>query len=1685
MKPSSPPNTGLTLLPSAPTVDGSDSIHPEAYGRVTALPLEPSPGLADREGVSRELVALCERELTQATDPGRKARLHYECARLYEFPLRDLDAALEHYQKSRAIRSLHVPTVSGLRRIHMLRSEWQAALKVLSEEVELAESPEHRGALLFERALLLENELRRANDARESYEDALEQLPGDAALLRALARARRRDGEHSALQKTLEAQTNLAAGDQSLLAARLAERARDAEKHAAKPEVSAAQYQRSALADAMASGALLHAVRLFAQDERFSEVVVLERRRIAFLSDPRLRAASLAATADLLSEQLGDVPSAIELLELAAETVPKDSTPLERLAQLYERIGAHEARARTLERLFAGTHLPELKLELCLKLADLHRTRKRDAQAASRWLGAARQLDPSNTATLDGLAELCREQGDFTSLVAVLNMRERASDDADVRAQLLLELAEIHERELGDIDQAIVHHKSVLSLRADHAGAFRSLARLLRLKYRFAELCELHERAVDLASDEAEAVSHLLEMALIQEDLLQSPPAALAVFQRVLERDPKQLTALRGAQRLAEATGEPGLAVDLIERELRLLRGDSRKVQLILRAAELCERQLGDEGRALSFLLDVLSFEPNNRAAMTAIARVHRRAGRYNDLAQTLLQEAPTLNGPVARAAQLLAVARIVEEQLGDRERALEYFRNAHDQDPSSAEAGHALERALSDAGRFDEVATLLEQRLLRLQEPRDRFRGAMELARIREVRLGVDARALEAFDLALEADPDSVAASLGRMRCLGRLGKFADLVKETDRMHRLSEDPALRLWGLLLAAELLEGELEQPTQAILRYEQVLALVPDHRGALLGLERLYQSQKRSEDLVRILELQVRAFGAPAEKVASLRELGRIAAGGDDAEARQQTALVKILEQVPDDMRALVSLEVRYLKSGNAQGLADVDQRWVQRAAPGTERAAHRTRLAEYLEPVNPLKARDEHRPALAEDAENIASARALTRLAEVVGDVALMREAAETEYSIVRSPERAAALLRAAAREAYGAGKAEEAADILTRALTLEPDDAESASALQGVLMQVGQHDKLISVLTTAASAASDAEVRAGHWISVARLMAGVRGDVGAGIAALSRVALAQPGHTGILLELAELYIRDRQWGPAAERLSKALEGDIDLESTVAARLRLAELCHEHLERTADAARLLRQIVAEVPDEPRALRRLLAIEIDGSDAGAEATAQLWVRRAVGTERAEALTTLGRLQRDAGKLDEAKQTFAQAVAIAGLSQTGADRDLVRLLEKQEQMGAPVDWSVYATALSTFCNGGNGEASLEAKTHALVEASAVLIDRIHDHERGYAALRAGLNLKPQDFALQEELVRRLMQAGHFDRAVPELYKLLELRPARPQTWGDLTQAFNAIGKSAEAHLALGPLVTLGGGTDLQRAAWGSRHPRTSAVGEGSAGDSVLQRAAGVALPEGVRGLMVQLAQLAPKVVDAGPERWGLTQRDRIGPKGSHPVRLLLDRLARVLQINEIDLYPGVGDTGVDGVLAEPLGIVVPESFSTLPESQQVFCLARQLARIAMGIHVEAALGTDQTLLLVAAASTALGIEPPTPVSGADVDGMGRRLVKAVPWLSKGRFEDAVRRSVADQPADLGGTFRALNRGALRLALVLSDDLGCLGLLKAKGPRLFGIEAQSLGATLEDLLRFWISPDALVIRRQLGLT
>jgi hypothetical protein len=175
----------------------------------------------------------------------------------------------------------------------------------------------------------------------------------------------------------------------------------------------------------------------------------------------------------------------------------------------------------------------------------------------------------------------------------------------------------------------------------------------------------------------------------------------------------------------------------------------------------------------------------------------------------------------------------------------------------------------------------------------------------------------------------------------------------------------------------------------------------------------------------------------------------------------------------------------------------------------------------------------------------------------------------------------------------------------------------------------------------------------------------------------------------------------------------------------------------------------------------------------------------------------------------------------------------------------------------------------------------------------------------------------------------------------------------------------------------------------------------------------------------------------------------------------------------------------VLTDPVGIVIPGSFEQLTDAQQVFCLARRLASIAQRTQVVAALGAPTTELLLAGTAAVVGIEPDAAgFDPAQVAETGRSLSKAIPWLSKGRFEEVARRYLADPPANLSALLGEVDRAALRVALVLCDDLGCLQLIRKRGPALLGLDAAELAPTIDDLLKFWISSNAMAIRRQLGL-
>jgi len=1661
--------------------EATTSIHPEAYGAVPELVPSPAELPPDRLAAARELVTLCENELKETRERTRRARLHYECARLYEVPLFDLDAALDHYQQARALASQHGPTISGLRRVRFARGEWEAALKALSEELELAPGPSERAALHFMRGQLLEQRLFRHADARAAYAQALAQLPGDGATLRALLRAARREKKPLEVRSLLDRLAEAAQSDPPLEAARLATRARATELGGGDLGEALAFYERAIQTDPMASAALSHAERIYAKTGAHQKLVELEEQRVLLLTSPKRRAAALMGAAEVSAERLGNRSHAQKLLERAAQEVDSDPGPRARLADLYQAAGDHQGELRNLLKLETLATDASHKIELRLRIAELYQLRLDSLADATTWFERARELSPALPAATDSLAEIYRQAEDWTALVGVLSGREAASEDVDERATLHVELAEIYERRLSDVPSAITALKAATGLVPNHPGAFGALTRLLHRERRYAELVEVHEAQVELATDDADAIMHLLAAAQIQEDLLVAPIAALAAFQRILERDRGSLIALRGSVRVALSAGKPQLAIEALMAEAALAKDSAHKVALHLRAAEVAERHLGSIEQAVQLYRQVTQMAPTSRPALAALSRIHRAAGNHKELVQVMNMELASLPTRQARAEHLLRMGQVAERLLADDTLALETYKKALAEDPGSPHASSALERVLERKGKHEVLSQHLENRLRHEKDDLERKRIARELGRIYEFRLAKPKEALHAYEIVLAADAHDQLARDGRVRTLGVLGEFAKLAEAAADGARTTGDDGATELSTLLAAEVLEGELDRPADAAKHYEALLERKPNHRGALEALERLVTPNPPADDLVRVLKGQVVSYQAEAERISALRELGRLGEqDGERGKVLRREAASGVLELRPEDERALLAQELWALGAEDLSLLARVDQVRVRTAAALDQRAAARTRLGEQVEWQNPPLALEMHRPALVDDPESIGAARGMTRLAEMIGSVDLLAEAAETESRVVQSRERVSSLFRRAAAIHQASGQGDAAAKLLIRALELYPDDAASAQELQRTQAADGHFEQLIATLQAAATSATDPEVRAGHWISLARLMATARQDVQGAIAALVRVEKAQPGHVPTLIELSELYLRDRQWAAGAARLERAIAATQDADQGRAARLRLAEIYHEHLDKVVDATRLLREVLRTAPSERAALRRLLNIEIATGKSSARQTAEAWVAAAGGLELGEALTTLGRLQRDANQSAEAIASWTRAVELAGYEEKGAARDIVRHLEAEAKAGRRADYAPYARALEAFCH-GHAEPARRAESY--LELGRVYFDRLADPQSGEAALRFGLKLAPQHTALRWELGERLCIQGRFDRAIPELSDLLLRDVLRIDAWNRLSQAFDATGQNAEAHLALGPLTFLGGGSDLQRSTWNSRHAKTALAAEGTASLAVWSSLP-QALPEPTKALLAQLVPLLSKIYPNDAARLGVGTRERVGPRAAHPVRPLVDRLLRSFRGLELDLYVGPPGSSLGCVLTDPVGILVPTELAGLSESEQAFCLARYVCGAALDAQVLLALGPAQTeLLLAASAAVVGGTVPVSRAAAGDVGDLTRRVTKSLPWLAKGRFEDAARAYAAHPLANAGQVLADLERASFRSALVLADDLGGVSLLARHG-RLFGLDEASARAVVADLLAFWVSASAMSMRREMAL-
>jgi tetratricopeptide (TPR) repeat protein len=583
----------------------------------------------------------------------------------------------------------------------------------------------------------------------------------------------------------------------------------------------------------------------------------------------------LTRRADLLADALGRRDAAIEVLShVVRELDPTHLPSLGRLGDLAEEAGDTQLLADTLERTLAVVDDPTLRAPIAERLGKLYLHELADAPRAIAALTQWHEASPFEEEPLRLLLPVLESQGRVRELVTALDaLAELEGDPAQVSA-LVRRAAALSFQHLQDFEGARTRLESRVR-DGDEDAQNDYLA--------FAAQAGAGDAIVSFFSDLAgEADDPLvqkrrwLDAASAAERIGADVARALELVLKALALDLSDTRVLDEADRLALASRQFPRLQQVYDTLLRKAEAKERKVELLVRQADILRRDPNEQVNAFERLLRAASLAPFDARVLLSLEELGPRLGRAEELLVVYDRRKKDAPNDEARVAELVSSARIAEMHLGDRERAVTYLALAvalavrspglfETVEARALEVGAELERALVDVyGALAEdmeadprgaAAILVRASSLLRKPPRD-DEGAYG-ALLRAVTLApFDETALDALE--------ALAAERRKLSALSQqLGKLVE-----EALDGKTASILLRRRARVLERE---GKADQAAECWVRLRQ---LSPSDADVRVQLRATLRRARKFDDLLMALENDLRALKEPATQLALRREVAQ-------------------------------------------------------------------------------------------------------------------------------------------------------------------------------------------------------------------------------------------------------------------------------------------------------------------------------------------------------------------------------------------------------------------------------------------------------------------------------------------------------------------------------------------------------------------------------------------------------------------------------------------------------------------------------------------------------------------------------------------------------------------------------------------------------------------------------------------
>jgi hypothetical protein len=1150
--------------------------------------------------------------------------------------------------------------------------------------------------------------------------------------------------------------------------------------------------------------------------------------------------------------RLGLVARAVPVLEHAVRLLPRDEglrlALADGLAQCGRRADARRELLALVEQ--AGWRKSRKRAALHQRLGELARA-EGDLPLALEQLELASSMDASNSDILRLLAEVAEAAGAVAQAeraYRALLVRRAEGERAPAATEILIRLFGLAQKR-GDGGEADELLESALAAAFEDPQEARCLQQALLARGDYQVLDRLFDkRLARLAGtpEQAEVHAEQAESLRVQGRLSEAFDAQLLAVEVAPERESFH-------EPLLALGREAGKTEVLIDRLLALVERRRRKTEtgvaavLLLRVAEIAERDLADDARALELLRRADEVEPRSLVVLSGLGRLADKRGddaECERIAARLAELAATAVTPADAAEALYRAAALELPRAGTRDGGVAKLCVALEKSPDLDRASALVAAAGLSQAELVQILPLYERiargsgddHLLLDYLERRAATPAITVAEAREavdlaVALGESAR-VEALLMKLaevganhpEGRRDAAWASLElvqRKKSAGDLAGAADALARAADANVVDPDRIAAL-----ARELAEraGKAGNHRLGATLLERLRARAPGDESIWRPLLAHYVALQDRAALERVVE-ETLPLLPEVERRNQLRlARARVLLGDDERDPAAAEILRDMLLDEPRNAEALALLAGYYERTGAEDDLRDLlEQRFeaAMEAADPDDVVEAALRLGRLLEAADAGRA-----ASLYERALGVAKSRRalLERLIAVRGGEATPEYAKQMEelLAVETGPE-AVGLVRELAALWTKLGNPAAVRRVLERGHELAPADPVISGELESLYRSRKSWSLLAGLLKDRAAHETDDERAGAMLIEAATLFETELADNTAATATLRMVRARQPGNVQVVERLARALAGSDDIEGAVSEVSEALAsvagGKGDPSRQLALSLLLAELegsRGNHRGAVAELRKSLQlspDVVAERLEKALEAWRLTAAQIGAHEELRASTLELVGRARDRADLPGALRLLTELlstldpdvetMRLHAELAEAAGDVAAAVDATynlmqleqGDAQVAAATRLVELAARAERTPdatAAIEQLIAAVPgrqalidllaglyeqtgerqkLAALLHDSASRTQDENQRFALLHRAGALALEMGDGSLALAALKEALAIRPGDEASSLLAADACMLAGALDQAAAVLKPLVAAHKGKP--------------------------------------------------------------------------------------------------------------------------------------------------------------------------------------------------------------------------------------------------------------------------------------------------------------------------